>query len=143
MGRPFRNYVADIRTIPNKDQRYRTCGDWYSENGVLKIRVSNTENRDYAFLTALHEMVEQYLCEKAGITEQHVDAWDLTHEDEDEPGEMLSCPYRKQHLQAEGIEKVVAELIGVDWTEYGIALEKAMDQKTFKQPRRDEHGNFK
>ena len=126
-------YSADVQTIANKFQRYRTCGDWFTaDNGLLKIRVSNTNNRKYAFLTALHEMIEQFLCECSGITEDQVDSWDLLHEDQDEPGEMLKCPYREQHLFAEAMEKVIAEKIGVDWVEYGKALEAAMDEKLKK-----------
>lgn len=132
-------YIADILTIPNKNQRYRTAGDWFreKENGNIHVRVSNTNNVDYAFLTALHELIEQKLCEKAGISEAQIDAWRLTHENEDEPAELLKCPYREQHLFAEAIEKVLAEKIGVDWVQYGIALERAMDEKTPLVPKDD------
>lgn len=126
-------YQAVVATIPNHSQRYRTCGDWFhEENGTLRINVSNTGNKDYEFLVAIHEMIEQYLCEKAGITEQQVDTWDLTHEDVDEPGEMMNCPYREHHQFAEAVEKVIAEKIGVDWREYGKRLQEAMDEKPQK-----------
>lgn len=122
-------YRANIETIPNKHQRFRTCGDSYHENDNLQIRVSSMRNKDYEFLTAIKAQVQQYLCERAGIKESAIDSWRLTHENEDEPGELLSCPYREQHLFAEAIEKVLADKLGVDWVEYGKKLEAVMDEK--------------
>src|SRR5262245_56977218 len=111
-------YNAEIKTIPHREQRYDTCGDWWKEAAWLKVRVSSMGNPDYEFLIAIHELVERQLCMKMGISEQTVDAWDLAHEDEEEPGAMESCPYREAHMRAEAIERVLANDLGVDWEHY-------------------------
>jgi hypothetical protein len=129
-------YNADIQTIANHLQRYQTCGDWFTEDNVLKIRVSNMHNKDFAFLTAVHEIIEQYLCERDGVSEGAVDTWDLMHEGQDEPGALPGCPYRKQHMIAEAIEHTLADQMGVDWEAYGIAMERAMDEKVDTKPDR-------
>lgn len=122
-------YRANILSIPNSHQRYRTIADWFHEDDNLQIRVSTTR-KDYEFLSAIKQQIEQYLCEKAGIKESTIDAWRLTHEGDDEPGTAIACPFREQHLFAEAVEKVLADKIGVDWKEYGMALDTAMDEKT-------------
>jgi hypothetical protein len=48
----------------------------------------------------------------------------------------MNCPYRDQHAFAESIEHLVADKLGVDWAEYGIALERAVDEKFQKKPKK-------
>lgn len=86
-------------------------------------------NPDYEILAAIHEMIERRLCEKAGITEKVIDTWRLLHEDEDESGARSDCPYRKQHVIAEAFEQALAKELGVDWVQYGMATEDAIDVK--------------
>jgi len=111
-------YNADIRTIPHREQRYDTVGDFFADSATMKIYVSSMGIREYEVLVAVHELVEAELCRKMGITEQMVDAWDLAHEDEDEPGALPDCPYREAHLRAEAIERVLANDLAVDWEHY-------------------------
>jgi len=122
-------YKATIDTIPHRDQRYDTIGDWYQEGARQIIRISSMGCREYEFLVAIHEMVEAELCRKMGISEQTVDAWDLAHEDEEEPGAMEKCPYREAHMRAEAIERVLANDLGVDWEHYSKTV-KATVEKT-------------
>lgn len=123
-----------IRTIPHKLHRYPTIGDWtfYDNNpeGLsMDIAVSDMENWGFELLIALHEMVEAVMCKSAGVTPEMVDAFDMEFEKNRKPGDFLEpgyakdAPYRKQHLIAEGIEKIVAAELGVNWAEY----EKACD----------------
>jgi hypothetical protein len=54
----------EIKTIPHKDQRYvGTCGDWYKSHGVNRIRVSDLGDWRMEACIAIHEMIEQVLCE--------------------------------------------------------------------------------
>lgn len=114
-------YNANVKTIPHREQRYDTLGDYFTEGGVIQFRVSSMGNADYEFLIWVHEAVEKQLARKLGITEQMIDAFDLANEDVEEPGELEDCPYRECHLIAEGIERVVAQKLGVDWDTYGRA----------------------
>lgn len=111
-------YNANVKTIQHRQQRYDTLGDYFTEGGVIQFRVSSMGNADYEFLIWVHEAIEKQLARKVGITEQMIDAWDLAHEDVEEPGEMVECPYHNCHMVAEAIERVVAEKLGVDWNHY-------------------------
>lgn len=81
-------------------------------------------NDDYAFLVALHELIEMKLCQHRKIAEADVSAFDIAFENKrvggntDEPGDDSESPYRKEHLLATGIEKIMASLLDVDWKKY-------------------------
>lgn len=115
-----------IDTIPHSQQRYPTCGDWQWLDGgeVLFIRVSKLSDWRYEILIAIHELIETVLCKNDGDVESDVDAFDIAYEkqrapgDESEPGDSPRAPYRRQHLIATGIEKILAAELGVDWKAY-------------------------
>jgi Mn-dependent DtxR family transcriptional regulator len=81
-------------------------------------------NREYEFLVAIHEMIEQFLCENAGITDEAITNFDIEYEknrregDNTEPGEDIYAPYHKQHMFAEKIEKLMAEECNINWEDY-------------------------
>ncbi len=114
----------NIKTIPDNEQRYDTVGDYWKKDGVDEIKVSMMGNRQYEFLVAIHEMVEQFLCENAGITDEEITKFDIEYEekrkngDDTEPGEDIYAPYYKQHMFAEKIEKMMAEECEIDWQDY-------------------------
>ena len=115
----------EIKTILHRQQRYSTIGDWtILPDGSLKISVSDMGNDDYAFLVAVHELCEVWLCKKRGITQKAVDTFDIIFEqnraegDESEPGDHPDAPYRKEHFFATSIERLLAAELGVDWAKY-------------------------
>lgn len=114
-----------VEFIPEEKQRYPTLGDWFYEGDTLQVRASGP-TEDEAFLVALHEMVEVWLCRKAGVGQAGVDAFDLAfeaereagqHDPDDEPGDDPRAPYRKQHRFAMLIEHLTARELGLD--DYG------------------------
>lgn len=114
-----------IQTIKHKDQPYPTAGYWRRDaDGTLLINVSQEIGDKYALLVALHELVEVALCEERGITTEMVDTFDKSFElhrhpdDESEPGDDPAAPYRKEHLFASGIEKLMAAELDVNWKHY-------------------------
>jgi hypothetical protein len=126
-----------ISSIPHKNQRYDTCGDWFQRQddlGQLVINVSYLPSRREMFLVAIHELIEAFLCECAGITQASVDKFDKEFSDliynedqkdlarpgdhEWEPGDDIRAPYYKQHQFASGIERILAAEAGVDWLTY-------------------------
>jgi hypothetical protein len=121
-----------IRSVLYKNQRYNTCGDWYEsdyysfETGAqraLEITVSELPDRREMFLVAIHELIEAFLCECAGVTEQAVDQFDYGFEQmrvpsDGEPGDQITAPYYRQHQIATGIERILAAEAGVDWLTY-------------------------
>lgn len=142
-----------ITSTLHKDQRYDTCGDWYyapawwdiSKPGMtkevpiecLRISVSQLPDRREMFLIAIHELIEAFLCECAGVTEASVDDFDKNFESgwletdslvgnklalpigyPKEPGDHPDAPYYHQHQLATGIERILAAEAGVSWLEY-------------------------
>ncbi len=115
---------TEIWTIPHTQQAYDTCGDWWIDKlGNRHIRVSSLKDKDFEFLIALHELIEQHLCERHGISGETVTRFDVEHL-EGEPGARLDCPYRKEHVFAENLERLMAQELGIDWSEYETAIEK-------------------
>jgi len=115
----------NIHIISADTMRYPTAGDYQDKGGIVQITVFNQGDNDKNFLIALHELVEQYLCKKRGISEEQIDAFDFAYElnraegDLDsEPGDAPECPYRDEHRFAMIIEQLMAHELGVDWHEY-------------------------
>lgn len=122
------NYV--ISQIPHKKQRYDTVGDWIPGSPV-RIRVSRMKDERYVFLVALHELIEYELCRMNGIADNEVVKFDVNfereraehlHSIEAEPGNDPRAPYRDEHAFATMIERMVAQKMGVSWSDYEKAL---------------------
>ena len=115
-----------ITTIPHNDQRYETVGDYWADDewDEFDITVSDMKNEDFEFLVAIHEMVEQYLCERMGIPEKKILAFDIQFEKKrkkgnvDEPGDDPKAPYRHEHSMATAVERMVAGYLGINWKDY-------------------------
>lgn len=136
-----------IESIPHRLQGYDTCGDWYQggsldremirDKEVLCISISELPDRREMFLIAIHELIEAFLCECAGVTEASVDDFDKNFESgwletdslvgnklalpigyPKEPGDHPDAPYYHQHQLATGIERILAAEAGVSWLEY-------------------------
>ncbi len=118
--------VFTISQVPHKKQRYETVGDWIPGKPA-QIRVSKMKDQRYMFLVALHEMIEYELCRMHGITDKEVVAFDVNFEAERrmnlhpidaEPGDHPKAPYRSEHAFATTIEMMVAQKLGVRWSDY-------------------------
>jgi len=119
-----------ISQVPHRKQRYETVGDWIPGKPA-EIRVSSMRDQRYVFLVALHEIIEYELCKKNGISDNEVVAFDVNfeaerrqnmHAVEAEPGNDPRAPYRDEHDFATTIEMMVAQKLGVKWSEYEKAL---------------------
>jgi hypothetical protein len=118
--------VFTISQVPHRKQRYETVGDWIPGTPA-QIRVSKMKDQRYVFLVALHEMIEYELCRKNGITDREVVDFDVNFEAERklnlhpidaEPGDHPKAPYRNEHEFATMIEMMVAQKLGVSWSDY-------------------------
>ena len=122
--------MIQVQIIKHEDQRYPTVGDWvFGEDTPAKmhnllVSVSQTGNQDYNDLVAVHEIIEAILCRANGVSDENVTNWDRDHMDHPDPGSIPGCPYYREHLVAEVIEKIVASELQVDWQEYEETLEK-------------------
>jgi len=118
-----------ITTIPHKDQRYPTVGDYqYGSDGSLNITVSKMGDRRHEMLVAIHELCEAFLCEQNVVPVHEIDSFDIAFEtgrkdgDLSEPGDSPDAPYRAEHSIATGIERILAGAGGIDWQTYEEAV---------------------
>lgn len=108
-----------IEVIEHNKQRYPTVGDWWIDaDGAFQIRVSSMDNWKMELLVAMHELIEQSLCQHRHIPEEAVSAFDIAHLDSDEPGNIPDAPYHKEHVFATQLEKQLSDELGIDWDEY-------------------------
>lgn len=119
-----------IMTIPHEQQRYPTVGDWFWKEGVLTILVSDMHNWRWEFLVAVHEFIEAMLCNHANIKEEDVTDFDKRFEkervegDTSEPGDAFDAPYHRQHFVATNIERILADVMDIEWDDYNAEVEQ-------------------
>lgn len=121
-----------VETVPHGQQRYPSVGDFLTdETGTLGVYVSKMADWRYVRLVAIHEIVEASLCRADGVAEADIDQFDMQfeadrllghHPLDAEPGDDPRAPYRRQHLMATAIEKMLAAAMGVDWKAYEDAV---------------------
>lgn len=123
--------IISVQVIPHADQEYETSG-WFAtdESGCLTVKVSDMGNRDYEFLVAIHEIIEAYLCQKRGITDEEITAFDIEFEakrkpgDLSEPGDSRDAPYASEHSTATAVERLMCASLGVSWQDYEQAVQR-------------------
>lgn len=122
-----------IKSIPHKQHRYPTCGDWWFEEGTLHIRVSEELPKKCQELVVLHELAEVLMCQANGVSQESVDHFDMNFEanrhpdDESEPGDHPDAPYNVQHRLATAIETIAAAQMGVNWLEHEKEIGKLFE----------------
>lgn len=122
--------IISVKVIPHKAQAYETVGDFLTENGCLIVKVSDMGNRDYEFLVAIHELVEAYLCQKRGITDEEITAFDVAFEEKrqpgdlSEPGDSRDSVYQNEHCIATSVERLMCAALGLSWQDYETAVQR-------------------
>ena len=112
--------------------KYETVGDWkFDEWNNLMVKVSELGDWRYNLLVGLHETIEAYLCKLRGIPEQSITEFDMVfelereaglHTETEECGDSPDAPYRTEHQFATKIEKMLADELGVNWSDYDKAV---------------------
>lgn len=132
---PKKTYKLIIQ--PPKKMRYPTTGDYFKTKSGWIIIGADLKNPDYNFLTLIHEFVELYLTQKRGISEPKIKKFDEWFEREKNkgrfrkilgPGWHLKAPYRKEHLIALKVEKLLAKELGVNQVKQGKTEDKTLDK---------------
>ena len=119
----------EIKSIDPAAIRYVTTGDWiWLPDGSLQIFVPDYANENSAFLVALHELAEAWMCRDAGISEESVSTWDIEHPDAPEPAEVEGSPYMDQHSIATQVEIRVAAGMGINWKNHDRWVQNAGDE---------------
>lgn len=109
--------------------RYPTVGDWqWLPDGSLRVDVASYGgNTAGELLVALHEVVEAFLCQRNGVTQEQVDQFDISHPELEEPGDNRDAPYHKEHLIATRVEKSAAFAL-VDWDDHESWVKRTADE---------------
>lgn len=114
----------NIDSVHHFNQRYDTLGDYFRDRWgddkslYWKFRVSRMSDPRYELLVLIHEEVEWFLTQQAGIPEREIKRFDTDHPELIDPGADIRACYYKQHRVATKIEKYIAKQIGVNWKEY-------------------------
>ena len=115
--------------------RYPTTGDYYKTKSGWTIVGADLKNHDYNFLTLIHEFVELYLTQKRGISEPTIKKFDEWFEKEKDkgrfkkilgPGWHPNAPYRREHLVAAKVEKLLAKELNVNQKRQGKTEDKVL-----------------
>ena|SRR5581483_2740965 len=125
-----------VETIPHQEQRYPTVGDYWSEDGVEQVRISQMKDWRYEILVTVHELVEMAVTKHRGISEEAITDFDVAFEKlretgavSGEPGDQPDAPYNREHFFATNLERLLAAELDVDWFEYdehvnGLGIKK-------------------
>jgi hypothetical protein len=102
--------VGDYENLPNGGK-------------IIKVYCQDSSNKwnQWAFICAMHELTEFFLCENDGVRETDIDKFDKWCCEQGvtiEFGDHEKAPYKSQHRSAEFIERYLAERLGLDWFEY-------------------------
>ena len=101
----------EAKSVDPSLMRYVTTGDWEIAGDLVSITVADYGMRDNnAFLVALHELVESFVCNNDGIKEKQM-LDENTH-----------------HMIATDVERIVCNAIGIDWDEHKNWVQRAKDQ---------------
>ncbi len=104
--------------VPLSDIRAKNAGDWKTAEHEIVVKMAQSLTDDEQLLVFVHELVEARLCQRTGVTDDQVTAWDEAHLDAEEPGEISGAPYREAHARALEVERHLAEVLKVDWHAY-------------------------
>jgi len=119
----------EAKSVDPSLMRYVTSGDWEIIGDLVSITVADYGMKDEnAFLVALHELVESYLCLKDGVSDESVTKFDIENPDLPEPGDSPDAPYHKQHAVATFVERVVCGALGINWDEHNKWVQRAGDE---------------
>jgi hypothetical protein len=131
--------IIEWRTIPHRKQRYETVGDYFLAGNRWRISTSKMEDPRHERLVFLHEVIELSLVIDAGIKIKDIDKFDRMYEGTreaglkytdcgcehyQEPGDDPHAPYHAQHVAASKCERLIAEALGVKWSDYAAGLEQ-------------------
>lgn len=109
----------NIEFIPQEAQRPGwKYGDYWVDGDTLEIRISEYQNPDFAVFLAVHELLEAYRCVKKGVTMAAIDAFDLAHQDDEDPGQLPDAPYHLEHMQSMEVERLLCQQDGYDFEDY-------------------------
>lgn len=118
------NMKINIKVIPHRRQAYNTVGNyWTDKKGVIQVRISKMDKQSER-LVLVHELIELFMTDWLGITEDEITEFDLSFEkkrkkgNNDEPGFDSFAPYRREHTIATAVEMIMCAHMNIDWVNH-------------------------
>lgn len=125
-----------FKVVTHSNQRYNTVGDVIeNHDGSITIVMSDLGDLRRTYAVGIHELVEQVLCARDGVTNKEIDEFDLAFEkmqnpnDIQEPGDHPDSPYHAQHQVASAVERSFVEACGLNWNEHDDAIMAMMAER--------------
>lgn len=122
----------NIEFVRMNQMRYPSVGDyWYDDDGTLQLRVVDSGDEFFNKMVLIHELTEEALTKKRGLSEQEITDYDLAFEaarklglrnEIEEPGFGNGCPYIGEHSLATSFEMAMCGMAGVRWTDYEYVI---------------------
>lgn len=115
-----------------KKMRYCTVGDYYKTKNSRRVISADLKDPDYNFMILAHELIESYLTSRRGISEPKIKKFDEWFQREKAKGRFPKfkwgaahalSPYRREHLFALKVEKLLAKELGKNWKKYDRAVD--------------------
>lgn len=114
-----------IKSIPHSHHRYSgTVGDYFTDKkGIEQVCVSEMSDWRYEYLVAMHELIEDFLCQHRGIKESDITEFDIEFEkyreeriqnQRDMQGKHASAWYRRNKSTQAVIDEINSEEPGDD-----------------------------
>lgn len=114
-----------IEFIPQSEQRdSHQVGDYQETKDAIIFRITDMGNANYNVACLIHEIWEKHRNAFYGTTDAEIDAFDLAHQDHDDPGMLPDAPYHKQHCEADVLERAAIAMSGEDWAEYDAVVQR-------------------
>jgi hypothetical protein len=129
-----------ITTVPPKSQKYPTCDDfeYFPDTKTLNVKIGEMKDWRMGLVLGIHALVEAAMLLSKGKELSITDKWDLLHLDSDDPGEILSCPYGKEHAAACVHERLFALGLDVHWESYTDECERIFEAARLAYAARNE-----
>ena len=120
-----------LETIPHKEQRYDTGGDYDEDDLGWWVNVSEMEKWQYEALCMIHELTEMFLTKHRKIDWDKITKFDTDHPELEDPGSDKRAPYHKEHMFSMKIEKMLCMEMGISWDVY----DKSYSKLVWKSPK--------
>jgi hypothetical protein len=119
----FKHIVIDF--IPQSEQRIPgQVGDYGETDDAIWFRITDMGNENYNIACLIHEIWEQHRNKAFGIIEADIDAFDIAHQDHDDPGMLPDAPYGITHREADVLERMCIVMSGENWRDYDSLVAK-------------------